>query len=61
MKLMKFKTLLVLLLGWCDLAIAQDDPVVMAIGGEPVHRSEFEYSYNKNNKANVLEKKSIDE
>lgn len=58
---MKFKTLLILLLGWCDLAIAQDDPVVMAIGGEPVHRSEFEYSYNKNNTANVIDKKSIDE
>lgn len=61
MNLMKFKTLLVLLWGWCGLAFAQDDPVIMTIGGEPVHRSEFEYSYNKNNTANVIDKKSVDE
>ena len=27
----------------------QDDPVIMTINGNPIHRSEFEYSYNKNN------------
>lgn len=27
----------------------QNDPVVMHINGHPVTRSEFEYSYNKNN------------
>ena len=26
-----------------------NDPVIMTIAGEPVLRSEFEYSYNKNN------------
>ena len=31
-------------------AAAQEDPIVMRIGGVPVTRSEFEYNYNKNNK-----------
>ena len=26
-----------------------DDPIVMTVNGEDVPRSEFEYSYNKNN------------
>ena len=38
-----------------------DDPVIMTINGEPVLRSEFEYSYNKNNSEGVIDKKSIDE
>lgn len=42
-------------------AIAQVDPVIMTINGEPVTRSEFEYSYNKNNSEGVIDKKSIDE
>ena len=37
------------------------DPVVMTINGVPVPRSEFEYSYNKNNGADVIDKKSVDE
>ena len=40
---------------------AQDDPVIMTINGEPVLRSEFEYSYNKNNSEGVIDKKSIEE
>ena len=33
-----------------SMAYAQKtDPVVMKINGEPISRSEFEYSYNKNN------------
>ncbi|MBR1932892.1 MAG: peptidylprolyl isomerase [Prevotella sp.] len=44
-------------------AMAQtaSDPVVMTVNGEPVLRSEFEYSYNKNNSEGVIDKKTIDE
>ena len=38
-----------------------DDPVIMTINGEPVLRSEFEYSYNKNNSEGVIDKKTIEE
>ena len=38
-----------------------DDPVIMTINGEPVLRSEFEYSYNKNNSEGVIDKKSIED
>lgn len=40
---------------------AQADPVIMTINGQPVNRSEFEYSYNKNNSEGVIDKKSINE
>lgn len=44
------------------MAFAQgSDPVIMTINGVPVPRSEFEYSYNKNNGADVIDKKSVDE
>lgn len=33
----------------------------MTINGQPVSRSEFEYSYNKNNAKGVIDKKSVDE
>ena len=39
----------------------QNDPVIMTINGQPIHRSEFEYSYNKNNTDGVIDKKSINE
>ena len=42
-------------------AFAQNDPVVMTINGVPVTRSEFEYSYNKNNSEGVIDKKSVEE
>jgi len=45
--------------GMC--AMAQNDPVVMTIAGNPVSRSEFEYSYNKNNSEGVIDKKSVEE
>ena len=38
-----------------------DDPIVMTINGEDVTRSEFEYSYNKNNTDLVVDKASLDE
>lgn len=40
---------------------AQDDPTIMTINGQPVQRSEFEYSYNKNNSEGVIDKKTVDE
>lgn len=42
-------------------AQTQDDPVIMTINGQPVLRSEFEYSYNKNNADGVIDKKSVEE
>lgn len=39
----------------------QDDPIIMTVNGTPVTRSEFEYSYNKNNAEGVVDKKTIDE
>ena len=40
---------------------AQSDPVVMTFNGVPVTRSEFEYSYNKNNGEGVIDKKTVEE
>ena len=42
-------------------AQTKDDPVIMTINGEAVPRSEFEYSYNKNNTDGVIDKKSVEE
>lgn len=39
-----------------------DDPIVMIVNGQPVTRSEFEYSYNKNgNVEGAVEEKSVEE
>lgn len=45
----------------CGIACAQDDPTIMTINGQPVLRSEFEYSYNKNNTEGVIDKKTVSE
>lgn len=47
----------------CSLfAFAQsDDPVVMTVNGKPVPRSEFEYSYRKNNGEDVIDHKTVEE
>lgn len=56
-----------LLFALCAALMAQaataqaDDPVVMTVNGVDVHRSEFEYSYNKNNTDVVVDKASLDE
>ncbi len=42
-------------------AQAENDPVIMTINGNPVTKSEFEYIYNKNNSANSIDKKTLDE
>lgn len=38
-----------------------NDPVIMTIDGEDVPRSEFEYSYNKNNTDDVIDRKTVSE
>lgn len=60
---MKVKLLLgaLLLCGIQSLAQKTSDPVIMTINGQPVSRSEFEYSYNKNNAEGVIDKKSVEE
>ena len=43
-------------------AVAQkNDPVIMTVNGVDVPRSEFEYSYNKNNADGVIDKKTVEE
>ena len=39
----------------------KSDPVIMTVAGVDVPRSEFEYSYNKNNTDGVIDKKTIEE
>lgn len=39
----------------------QTDPVIMKIAGKPVQRSEFVYSYSKNNSEGVIDKKTVNE
>lgn len=39
----------------------QNDPIIMTVNGQPINRSEFEYSYNKNNTEGVIDKKSVEE
>ena len=58
---MKKGTLIAALLLVGGAASAQDDPTVMTVNGVPVARSEFEYSYNKNNAAGVIDKKTVEE
>ncbi len=61
--MMKMKNiLLAVMLACCSLVLAQqDDPILMTINGKNIHRSEFEYSYNKNNAEGVIDKKSVGE
>lgn len=61
---MKLKTILsVVTLAFAMTTMAQNaqDPVIMKINGKPVPRSEFEYSYNKNNSEGVIDKKTVEE
>lgn len=58
----KAKVLVVALLCVSAGVLAQDDdPVIMKINGKPVLRSEYEYSYNRNNTEGVIDKKSVEE
>lgn len=58
---MRIKICAVTLLLCAVTASAQDDPTIMTINGKSIARSEFEYSYNKNNTETVVDKKSIEE
>lgn len=58
---MRRLSLLVVLMQTAVVAMAQTDPVVMTVNGVPVARSEFEYSYNKNNGDGVADKLTVDE
>lgn len=42
-------------------AQTQDDPTIMTINGVAVPRSEFEYSFNKNNSEGVIDKKNVED
>ena len=56
------KTLGSILCAFAITAGAQtSDPVVMTINGQNVTRSEFEYSYNKNNGDEVIEKTTVEQ
>ena len=57
------KILAVMMLASATTAMAQTqkDPILMTIQGQQVPRSEFEYSFNKNNAEGVIDKKSVDE
>lgn len=59
--MMRLKALFAALMLFSTWGWAQNDPAIMTINGQPVSRSEFEYSYNKNNADGVIDKKSVDE
>jgi len=42
-------------------AQTNNDPVLMTINQTPIHKSEFEYIYNKNNSQNAIDKKTLAE
>lgn len=59
---MKFYVLIAAMLLSGSIASAQNiDPTIMTIDGQPISRSEFEYSYNKNNSNGVIDKKTVNE
>ena len=59
---MKLKTLCAAcLMSAAATAQTVGDPIIMTINGTDVPRSEFEYSYNKNNAEGVIDKKNVEE
>ena len=58
---MKLKMILAACLLSCVVKAQITDPVIMTIAGVDVPRSEFEYSYNKNNTDGVIDKKTVGE
>lgn len=57
----KFVISLALLAGALSVNAQANDPVIMTINGTPVLRSEYQYSYNKNNSEGVIDKKNVTE
>ncbi len=58
---MKLNLIFTALMVCGSLSAQTDDPIVMVVNGDPVTRSEFEYSFNKNNSDGVIDKKTVDE
>jgi peptidyl-prolyl cis-trans isomerase SurA len=59
---MKRNFLFGLILSLATTGFAQNnDPVIMRVNNKDIHRSEFEYIYNKNNKNSSVEQKTLDE
>ena len=58
---MKRKLFSLLLLAATATYAQKADPIIMTVAGVDVPRSEFEYSYNKNNTDGVIDKKTIEE
>lgn len=50
-----------LMFACCTTHAQSDDPVIMTINGKPVLRSEYEYSYNKNNTEGVIDRRTVEE
>ncbi len=61
MKLRTTLSMLVMTVAAQCVAQSVSDPAIMKINGTPVTRSEFEYSYNKNNSEGVIDKKTVEE
>ena len=63
MQNMKTRLMMATMLLMAAVANAQsnNDPTIMTVNGQPVSRSEFEYSYNKNNAEGVIDKKNVEE
>lgn len=58
---MKRKLFSMLLLAATAAHAQKADPIIMTVAGVDVPRSEFEYSYNKNNTDGVIDKKTVEE
>ena len=58
---MKLKLIAIGCLMTAPVQAQQSDPIIMTVSGIDVPRSEFEYSYNKNNTDGVIDKKTVDE
>lgn len=50
-----------MMMGMAIHAQTTEDPVLMHVNGHPITRSEFEYSFNKNNSDGVLDKKDVND
>jgi len=57
----KFVLTLVVAFAFCGAKAQNSDPTLMKIGDNVVTKSEFEYIYFKNNSANTLDRKNLDE
>lgn len=57
------KTILLAAFAAVSLCISaqENDPVLMTVDGKDVTRSEFEYSFNKNNSDGVIDRKTVEE